>query len=256
MKPMTGYRWNVPDFAQGYDEAAQHIHPHYREMQQQVIDHLPAALAAGGLVVDAGGGSGRLIEQVLTRFPQATAVVVDQSEAFLGLAERRLHQFEGRASQQLNRLQDDWLAALPEAPLAIVSMSAIHHLDPSEKQHLYQQCAAALRPGGMLLNGDEIYNDSEADYKACLSSWAAHMQQMMDGGQVPQSMHKILHSWRERNVDRYGEPKASGDDCHETIAAQLTYFSNAGLAPACVWSRDMWAVMKGAKPESGASSDT
>jgi len=245
---MTKFRWNVPEFAAGYDEAAQHIHPHYLEMQVNVVQLLSDAVAEGGLVVDAGGGSGRLIERVLDAYPATTAVVVDQSEAFLGLAERRLSRFDGRATTQLNRLQDDWLATLPEAPAAIISMSAIHHLDAQEKQQLYQRCAGALEPQGILINGDEVLNPDETQYLKLLKAWAAHMQQMMDDDNVPPDMHEILHSWRERNIDRYGQPKVSGEDCHETIDAQLDYFKNAGLSDVeCVWQRDMWAIMQGCK---------
>ncbi len=246
---MTNYRWNVPDFAQGYDDAAQHIHPHYAEMQQQIVALLAPVLGEGGLVVDAGGGSGRLMEKVLAAYPTATALVVDQSEPFLGLAERRLQRFAGRASMHRARLQEDWFAVLPQAPMAIVSMSAIHHLDAAEKQTLYQKCAAALTPGGVLLNGDEVLSEDEDAYKRHLADWAVHMQKIMDNGAVPPSMHKILHAWRERNIDLYDQPKQSGDDCHQTAEQQLSYFKDAGLtAVESVWQREMWAIMKGGKP--------
>jgi hypothetical protein len=96
------------------------------------------------------------------------AVVPGESEAFLKLAEERLAIFAGRGQTMLARLQDDWASRLPTAPGAIVSMSAIHHLDPSEKQQLYRRCFAALASGGVLLNGDEVRPASDDEYKSLL----------------------------------------------------------------------------------------
>src|SRR5436190_14978664 len=119
------YRWNKAEFAAGYDEAAAHIHPHYLSMQQTILDLLPQSPDERFLLVDAGGGSGRLAALFLERFPQASAIVVDQSEAFLELAAQRMAPFAPRGTTILARLQDDWWSKLPTPPGAIVSMSAI-----------------------------------------------------------------------------------------------------------------------------------
>ena len=84
---MSNYRWNVSANAEGYDAAAQVIHPRYVEVQNVVLEQLAALGEAEFLVVDAGGGSGRLVERILDAHPRARAIVLDQSEAFLGLAE-------------------------------------------------------------------------------------------------------------------------------------------------------------------------
>ena len=49
-------------------------------------------------LVDIGGGSGGLAERVLEQFAGAHVTVVDQSEPFLALAERRLARFAPRAA--------------------------------------------------------------------------------------------------------------------------------------------------------------
>src|SRR5688572_10540493 len=73
---MGEYRWNVADYAAGYDAAAEYIHPHYLEVQQMVLDLLPLDADAEFLLVDAGGGSGRLAERFLMRFRSAHALVL------------------------------------------------------------------------------------------------------------------------------------------------------------------------------------
>jgi SAM-dependent methyltransferase len=239
------YRWNTNAFAEGYDRAAELIHPYYLDIQQAILASLPPSLDKGGLVVDLGGGSGRLVERILDQWP-VTAVVVDQSEPFLALAERRLARFGPRAICIQARLQDRWINLLSAPASAIVSMSAIHHLDPAEKQSLYRQCCEALAPGGILLNGDEIRDEDDDNYRAQLWSWAGHMRSAMAGGSVPASMHAALEGWIDRNVTHFGQPKKSGDDCHETIAAQLDYLRDAGFATAdSLWRESLWAILRG-----------
>jgi tRNA (cmo5U34)-methyltransferase len=245
---MTTYRWNISEFAAGYDQSAEHVHPLYLEVQSVVLSQLPFRESDAFLLVDAGGGSGRLVERVLDRFPRASAIVLDQSDAFLALAERRLARFGQRASCQLARLQSDWCAQLPQPPGAVVSMSAIHHLDASEKQALFANIFRALQPGGVFINGDEVRPASDAEYLARMKDWAAHMHRVMDAQLVPQPLHAALLGWEARNVTQFGTPKHSGDDCHDTIDEQLAWLQSCGFVNCvCPWQKEMWAVMIGHK---------
>ena len=245
---MPDYRWNVSTNAAGYDEAAHLIHPRYLEVQDVVLSQLAPLGDADFLVVDAGGGSGRLMQRILTNHPQATGIVLDQSEAFLALAERRLATFGERATCRLARLQEDWPSQLPRPPAAVVSMTAIHHLDADEKQTLFQRIFDALAPGGMFINGDEVRPTSDADYLNVLQESARHKHRLMRDGLVPESMHDILSAWEARHVTRFPEPRVSGDDCHATSAAQLAWFQACGFErTACVWHEQLWAVMVGVK---------
>lgn len=241
------YRWNTSDFAVGYDASAEIVHPHYRAIQDAILDLLPPE-DGPRVIVDLGGGSGRLMERILERWPLVTGVVIDQSEPFLALAERRLQPFGSRVMCILSQLQDDWPSQLPAPPQAIVSMSAIHHLEAAEKQRLYQRCFDVLESSGELLNGDEVRPPDDADYLAELTAWAEHMRQSLAAGNVAAAFHPALEQWIDRNVNRFGQPKKTGDDCHETIEAQLAYFQEAGFSIAdCPWRKAMWAVLRGIK---------
>jgi len=245
---MTTYRWNTTDFATGYDGAADIVHPRYVEIQDEILRLLALDNDTGAIVVDLGGGSGKLMERILERWPKAQGVVVDQSEPFLAIAERRLARFGERARCVLARLQGERDWRVPGSVGVIVSMSAIHHLEPVEKSALYQRCFDLLAPGGVLLNGDEVRPGVDAEYLATLSKWADHMRREMAGGAIPAAFHGALEGWIERNVTRFGHPKKSGDDCHETIETQLGYFRAAGFESAdCPWRADLWAILRGTK---------
>ena len=227
---MTDYRWNVSETAADYDRLAPVIHPYYIELQDELLGRLPQGTDDEFLVIDAGGGSGRLIERLLERFACANAILVDQSEAFLAVAEKRLERFGGRVDFMVGRLQDNWLAALPRRPDVILSMSAIHHLDPEEKGRFYKSCHDALAPGGVLMNGDEVRQESDAEYRAHLEAWAARMQEVAESRNLSEPMRRTLAGWKRRNVDQFDLPKSSGDDCHEKVEIQLDYLRDAGFA--------------------------
>ncbi len=245
---MSEYRWNLSEYAVGYDTAADVIHPHYLEIQDAILAGLPFPADAEILLVDLGGGSGRLAARFLDRWPRAQAIVVDQSDPFLALAERRLAAFDGRGTCVLARLQDDWRSKLPQPAGAIVSMSAIHHLEPAEKRAVYQEAFEALAPGGIFLNGDEVRPEREGDYRREVEAWAEHMRRHMASGSIGEAFHPALDKWIERNVTHFGGPRKSGEDCHETAAAQLAYLQSAGFAVVdCPWHRHLWGILRGTK---------
>jgi cyclopropane fatty-acyl-phospholipid synthase-like methyltransferase len=247
---MSTYRWNTTDAARAYDAAAPMIHPRYEEVQRRVLDLLVPIVATkpAMLVVDLGGGSGRLVEKVLDRFPEVRATLVDQSPAFLAIAAERLARFGERAKLVGMRLQDDWSAELREAPQAIVSTSAIHHLEPAEKQQCYTKCFAALAPGGIFINGDEFRPVDDAEFLARLKRWSVHMTSAIAEGRVPATFQPTLDHWHERNIKNFGMPNKSGDDCQETVAAQEEYLQEVGFSGVITpWQEEMWGVLTGRK---------
>lgn len=246
---MADYRWNKAELAAGYDAAAPRVHPYYRELQDQVLAAIPYEPSESFRLLDLGGGSGRLVERVLETFPFAEATVLDQSEPFLSLAGGRLARFAPRGRLIPARLQDDWGTQLPAPANVIVSMSAIHHLEPAEKQDLYRRCHAALAPGGVFLNGDEVRDVDDGVYLEQLRTWGAHMRQLIAGGSVSAPMAEALTAWQARNIDGFDQPRRSGDDCHEPVETQLDYLLAAGFAWAsCPWRKDMWALLGAMKP--------
>ncbi len=238
------YRWNTSAAAESYDHAAPAIHPFYTEVQDQILAAIPFQRDDSLLLVDLGGGSGRFVERFLDRFPNATGIVVDQSEPFLAIAERRTARFGQRAKVVQSKLQGDWPSQLPAAPQAIVSMSAIHHLEPAEKRALYARCYDALTPGGAFINGDEFRPESDTDFRALLERWSNHMQSGIDDGRIPADFLPVFDHWHTRNLKNFGAPKSSGDDCLETLATQRDFLLSLGFQSAEVpWQEQLWAVL-------------
>ena len=88
------------------------------------------------------------------------------------------------------------------------------------------------------------YWAANAEYFALLKKWSAHMFSAIDAGRIPLSFRSTLDHWRDRNIDRFGEPKRSGDDCLETVVTQLDQLREAGFAQIeTCWAKELWAVV-------------
>jgi len=234
--------------AAGYDAGAALVHPHYVAVQDVILDRLSLDDSDDALVVDLGGGSGRLAERILDRSPNARVLVIDQSDAFLELAAARLKRFDERGMLACARLQDDWQEHIPVPAAAVVSMSAIHHLDADEKQTSYRRAFEIMQPGGSFINGDEVRAESETEYRQQVLRWSTHMQRLIDEERVTPAMAEGLRKWQHRNVDNFDARRTSGDDCHETVDAQLGYLKTAGFAEtSAIWSQELWTILYASK---------
>jgi trans-aconitate 2-methyltransferase len=111
----------------------------------EVLERL--TLRGDETVLDAGCGSGRVTEMLTERLPKGRVVAIDQSEAMLDQARRRLERFGDRVEY----VQADLGAPLPigRAVDAILSTATFHWVPDHDA--LFLNLAAVLRPGGWLV---------------------------------------------------------------------------------------------------------
>jgi tRNA (cmo5U34)-methyltransferase len=64
----------------------------------------------------------------------------------------------------------DWRRLEP-APDAICSSLAVHHLDGCQKQQLFKDLLAALRPGGIFVLADLVRPESPAGWRIAAEDW-------------------------------------------------------------------------------------
>lgn len=242
------YRWNADQAARDYDVAAPVIHPRYEAVQDAVMESIAGVLdrVERPHVIDLGGGSGRLAERILGRWPTARVTLVEPSKAFGRLADERLARFGGRYQRLTRGAQDRWVDAVEPAD-AVVSTSALHHLDADDKNQAFAACRAALRPGGVLVNGDEYRPPSDTAYRAMLEAWGDHMTSAVASGEIPATFGEIIDRWRDRNLLGFGGPRETGDDCHETTEEQVARLYGAGFGQVRIaWRDRLWAVLEAA----------
>jgi SAM-dependent methyltransferase len=113
------------------------------------------------LIIDLGCGPGSLSVRLLDRIPAATIVAVDADPVMLTLAQAAFGDRPGLRFVSADLRGPGWSDRLKlERPAdAAVSTTALHWLSPDALAAMYAELARALRPGGLLLNGDHLGSD-------------------------------------------------------------------------------------------------
>jgi len=138
---------------------------HYEELRRRLVpafdalyDGAVAALALAATpprrVLDLGAGTGLLARAVARAYPQAELVLLDGSAAMLEQARKALGEDASYVTAEL-------AAPLPPGPWdAVVSALAIHHLEDAAKCELFARIHAALAPGGVFVNAEQVSGPS------------------------------------------------------------------------------------------------
>jgi SAM-dependent methyltransferase len=113
------------------------------------------------LIIDLGCGPGSLSVRLLDRLPEASIVAVDADPVMLALATAAHGDRPGLRFVAADLRHPGWPAQLGlDRPAdAAVSTTALHWLSPEALAAMYAELAPLLRPGGLLLNGDQLRVD-------------------------------------------------------------------------------------------------
>lgn len=239
--------------AEGYDRMAPVMVPMYDWLQEEMLRLLSVERMGTGCLVDLGAGSGIFLEKALSRNSELRVLWVDSSPAFLAVAQRRLARFADRITYIISPLEEAWESQLTQPVQAITSMSAIHHLERTEKRALYQRCYDVLAPGGWLLNCDEMKTLTQEAYTRSLNFWVRHVEEKpvhLHPDQIAEYEQWRSHfaRWKSRNVDNINASKQKGDDLHESFIDQVQWLHEMGFAGADVFLKyHLWCIIGGQK---------
>ncbi len=136
--------------AAGYEALRRRLVPAYDALYGTAVAALDLATVPLRRVLDLGAGTGLLARAVAREHPYSELVLLDGSAAMLEQARATLGV---RASYVTAELA----GALPAGPWdAVVSALAIHHLEDAAKRDLYVRVHAALTPGGVFVNAEQV----------------------------------------------------------------------------------------------------
>jgi len=138
--------------AQHYDAQRRRLIPPFDAFYGNAIDALRLLPGPPKQVLDLGAGTGLLSGFVAAAFPDAALTLTDGSAAMLDGARENL-----AGHPALETVVADLADPVPGGPYcAVVSALAIHHLSDEEKRGLFARCFAALKPGGMFVNAEQV----------------------------------------------------------------------------------------------------
>jgi tRNA (cmo5U34)-methyltransferase len=161
--------WNPAE----YDAPRHRLVPSFDLLYGSTAEQVAIAVGDGpaGDVLDLGAGTGLLSAAVVARVPAVRLHLLDGSADMLGAARQRL------ANRTDTRFTEaDLTGPLPAGPFAaVVSALAIHHLSGERKRDLYGRAFAALQPGGVFVNLDQVLGPTpavERQYAAAHEAYA------------------------------------------------------------------------------------
>jgi tRNA (cmo5U34)-methyltransferase len=211
-----------------YTAPRRRLVPGYDQFYGTVVEVLSLNAQPPRRVLDLGAGTGLLSAAVLAAFPDVSIDLLDASEPMLTEAAHRLGDAVGAVHVA------DMAEPLPQGPFdAIVSALAIHHLADTDKQRLFSRVHAALVPGGVFVNAEQVAGPTDELTAIYAAVWERECRALG-------ASDEELDDARER---------MRHDRCAD-VESQLTWMREAGFSAAdCVYKSWRFAVLAGIKEE-------
>ena len=208
-----------------YDADRAKLIPCYDAFHRRATDLIPAGATK---ILDLGAGTGILTTFVRSWYPAAHIHLVDFSAPMIDIARKRL-----AADTNVSfEVADYTTAPLGENYDAIVSALSIHHLEHPAKKSLFAKIFAALRPGGVFVNAEQVAGPTPALDAVYKHLW---LQQVREAGATPQQIADSLYRQQ--------------DDRCASVEDQLHWMRETGFTDADCWFKDnRFAVLAGTRP--------
>ncbi|MDB4433246.1 class I SAM-dependent methyltransferase [bacterium] len=211
-----------------YDAWVRQALPTYEELFSVAVEVIPHPADAPISVADLGAGSGLFSDRVFSTFPDAQFTLYDTSRKMLDIARERFAGHSDRFTFVEERLEH--FSETQRFDLVISSL-AIHHLENAEKQSLFRQVFAALRPGGAFINVDQVRGDPPFG-DLYWSTWLSKVRE--SGAPEPRIQQSVR---RRRELDR-----------DAGLVEQLDWLQRAGFDADCIYKHYFIAVFLAIKP--------
>ena len=217
-----------------------------RELVIESICRLVSDRAESGLVVELCCGDGSLSEAILGALQRIRILALDASDIMLEACARRTAPYRDRIEiRAFDLVRTDW-RQFPEAPRAIISTFAIHHLPDPGKRELFRDMAGQLADGGVLAIADLVRPTSEASTQLAAWQWdeAVKERSLRSRGDLSRFAAFRAERWNHHALE---DPDPI--DQPASLVDQLRWLSDVGLEAADVhWFKGGMGLFSAAKP--------
>jgi tRNA (cmo5U34)-methyltransferase len=213
-----------------YDAARAKLVPCFMRFYATTVALLPFPRDKAIEVLDLGAGTGLLAAWVVEAFPQAKMTLVDIAAAMLERAKTRL---AGIAHSPKIIVSDYANEPLGGPYDAVVSALSIHHCDDEAKRGLFKHIFAALRPGGVFINAEQVAGPTPALDAEYDRVW--HIDIRAAGASEDEIAAGVMRMREDRCAP---------------LDAQLSWLREGGFADVdCRFKDGRFAVYAGRKPD-------
>jgi len=209
-----------------YDARIRSLIPLYDELIVEVARALHHAGRPVRTIVDLGIGTGALARACLEHAPGARVRGIDADNDMMAIARTRLGRLSRRVTMTAGNFLDE---EIPPCD-AIVASYSLHHIRTTRaKQAFYRRCHGALRPGGVLINGDCAPASTARGFARDLDVWFDHLGKTF-GSRA--KGRRVYESWAD-------------EDTYVPLAGEIRMLERAGFVVDVPWRHSPFAVIVG-----------
>ena len=208
-------------------------------MHEVMLDLLATLTSPQSVALELGAGTGLFTEKLLNTHHFGELYVTDGAPAMLAVARQTLAAAQTPLHFVHLDFATDWLDLFPGIGFdAVTSSMALHHAN--DRQRLFRQVFAVLKPGGVFVLADHMAGTSPC-IQYLLARERALIRLRIDGKEDLEQLPEMIAVDDERG-------RREGNLC-ETVPEYLAYMDAVGFEDVdCLW-RDYWlAVFVARKP--------
>ncbi|GEO27198.1 class I SAM-dependent methyltransferase [Alicyclobacillus acidoterrestris] len=230
--------WGNPDTAKQWDEQGGTWNPLRSEQLDILVSILADGYQPGNWILDLGYGSGKVEKLIFDKVAQASVVGVDNSQAMMQLAAKRLADYPNTFESVQHDLGDIQTLKLPKHPYQFaIAIQSLHHLSKAQMQSVYQYTFNVLEPGGIFLLLDRLQVETQGLYKVFQTVW--QRQDKLHGSEVAAHEGDSFAAHREIVLNRGDYPVL--------VDEHLAWLRQVGFETACIHlhgNRGLFAAVK------------
>lgn len=206
-----------------YDRSRHALIPDYDDLYGAAVEALQLDGVRGPQVLDLGAGTGGFSQEVVNAHPDCRVELSDLSVPMLEQARERFAADPRFSFRELDIVTGEFGSGWDR----IISSFVIHHLPHEAKREVFANVCAALKPGGIFVNIDQVQACSQAVQDIHMRLWR---KDALAAGALEQDLAD-------------GMARMEAMDINADLDDQVLWLQRAGFAQVDVVYRNyFWAV--------------
>lgn len=233
---MAASAWQDRHVAEHFVDARRDAMPFGVEQFRLMLRLVQCFIPRPRRILDLGCGDGIVARTLLDAYPDATALLLDNSEPMLERARTAMAAYGNRCIIRLADLNEPLSAAVCEPVDVVASGYAIHHLTDERKRTLYAGAFDVLALGGLFVNIEHV------------ASVTPHGEALFDEAFIDYVAGYTQRDRTEAAAEHHARPDKA-DNILTPVETQLGWLREIGFAEVdCYFKWLELAVFAGVKP--------
>jgi len=167
--------------------------PDYHYVHDLICEILRPFISTDALILDLGGGTGRIAQLLLDEFPSCRIVIQDFSANMLREVPNKLNNYSGRFECVEGDFFEETFDLESNEFNCVISVNAIHHGRQTDAyRNLYAKIYKWLKPNGCFACLDNVAGDTPELATLSYAGWAEALQSEYDSEDIRQIVETTI----------------------------------------------------------------